>query len=396
MNLIYVADSPTPYRLHFMRRLHRELPLSRFETYFTHSQSNSPWRLRIDPELHCTFAGEGMHSANPLTTVPRDLATSGKIIHAIDRAGPGSVVFMGGYNDSGRVRIISWCHRNGVPIFIFVDSNARSDQARGAKRVVKSIALRWVINHIDGVMVCGSLGKEFFRNYGCPDDKILYSPYEPDYREIESLPQAKIDEVARQFSFRPDRRRLVYSGRLTQVKRVDLLLAAFERIASIRPDWDLVVVGGGNLEKSLQASVNPSLASRIQWLGFQNDQSVVSAVYRNSHALCLPSEYEPWALVINEAVAGGLAIVASDVVGAAAELVREGVNGKLFKNRDLESLVSALTYVTHPDHTTRLQATSPSVLADWRRRGDPVEGVREAFRLSGLPLRNTAQPAVVV
>ncbi len=111
---------------------------------------------------------------------------------------------------------------------------------------------------------------------------------------------------------------------------------------------------------------------------------MVSSVYRAGDALCLPSEYEPWALVINEAVAAGLAVVASDVVGAAAELVRDGVNGKIFKSKDLADLTSALRFVTDPARIDALRAGSEGVLADWRRRGDPVEGVRNALRSAGL------------
>ena len=44
-------------------------------------------------------------------------------------------------------------------------------------------------------------------------------------------------------------------------------------------------------------------------------------MYRSCDVLVIPSDYEPWALVVNEAAAAGLAIVASNVVGAAAELV---------------------------------------------------------------------------
>jgi glycosyltransferase involved in cell wall biosynthesis len=385
MNLLYVADAPTPYRLHFMQRIHHELGADLFATYFTHSHSNAPWSLSIPSHLKVHFVGQGNYGVSPHKHILRDYRTGGAVIRAIHAAGPNTGVFMGGYGDAGRARIISWCHHNGVPLFIFGDSNIRSDQAKGPARAAKQLLLRWVEKRITCFMACGSLGADFYASYGCPRQKILYCPYEPDYAQIQSLPQSKIDDVARHFGFRPDRRRLIYSGRLIPVKRVDLLLQAFAQIADARPEWDLVVAGGGTLEQQLKSSVPPALSSRVQWLGFQNDQSTVSAIYRNCHALCLPSEYEPWALVINEAAAAGLAIIASDVVGAAAELVREGVNGKTFKNKDLSDLASALAFVTDPSRIDSLRAASPHVLSDWRHRGDPIEGLRKGFRLAGIP-----------
>ena len=117
----------------------------------------------------------------------------------------------------------------------------------------------------------------------------------------------------------------------------------------------------------------------MTWLGFIDDQDAVSAVYRNCDVLALPSDYEPWALVINEAAAAGLAIVASDAVGAAAELVRDGVNGGIFPSGSLQALTERLMFVTEPERIETLKAGSAAVLAEWRKVADPVEGLRQAL-----------------
>jgi glycosyltransferase involved in cell wall biosynthesis len=69
--------------------------------------------------------------------------------------------------------------------------------------------------------------------------------------------------------------------------------------------------------------------------------------------LALPSDYEPWALVINEAAAAGLPSVSSDVVGATAELVRNGVNGRLFPVGSRRGAERCLRDVTRPGASTR-------------------------------------------
>src|SRR4029079_1075716 len=115
----------------------------------------------------------------------------------------------------------------------------------------------------------------------------------------------------------------------------------------------------------------------------------LSAIYRGSDVLVLPSQYEPWALVINEAAAAGMAIVSSGVVGASAELVRDGVNGRLFPPDDLEALTECLLDVTGPDRITGMQAASPIILEEWRRLGDPIDGLRKALSSAGV---SVAQP----
>jgi glycosyltransferase involved in cell wall biosynthesis len=208
-------------------------------------------------------------------------------------------------------------------------------------------------------------------------------------------------ETARQrFGLAAGRRRIVYSGRLADVKRVDLLVDAFATVAGDRPDWDLLVVGDGPLREALAGRIPPALRGRVTWTGFLDDQETISALYKSCDVLVLPSEYEPWAVVINEAAAAGLAIVASDVVGAAAELVRDGVNGRTFPAGDGAALTAALRDVTAPDVTApdradAMKAASAAVLADWRRRGDPVEGLRAAltyFHVLPAPVPQVAVP----
>jgi glycosyltransferase involved in cell wall biosynthesis len=213
---------------------------------------------------------------------------------------------------------------------------------------------------------------------------VFYYPYEPDYDQIRRLPPDAVEAVARRFGLAPERRRIVYSGRLAAEKRVDLLIAAFVALAADRPDWDLLVIGDGPLRAALAAGVPENLAPRVTWAGFVDDQETVGAMYRACHVLVLPSDYEPWALVVNEAVAAGLAVVCSNVVGAAAELVVDGVNGRLFPPGDLVALTAGLRDVTTPATLDAMRAAAYGVLADWRRRGDPINGLRSALALSGI------------
>jgi glycosyltransferase involved in cell wall biosynthesis len=247
------------------------------------------------------------------------------------------------------------------------------------KAWIKRVYVRWVVKRCSGVLPCGSLGRAYFLKYGVDPTRIHYSPYEPDYELIWNLPKDKIAATRDRFELTPGRRRIVFSGRLAHVKRVDLLVDGFAAIAADRPEWDLVIVGDGPLREKLMARVPEQLGERVRWLGFIDDQEVVSAVYRNCDLLVLPSDYEPWALVINEAAAAGLAVVASDAVGAAAELVRDGVNGSVFPAGRLQVLTEKLRFATGPDRIEKLKAGSSTVLEEWRRTADPVQGLREAL-----------------
>lgn len=377
--LVMLCNAQTPYRLALHLRIAREIPAIQLVSAFTHEVSNSPWVIESPPEIGPVFFGHGTSSDTGLRQSRAEWGKGGRVIEYLRSIRP-SVVIVHGYNDVGRLRVLHYCQSAGIPAFIWGDSNVKSDQARGIKKLVKSAYIRHVLSKTVGTMVCGSLGKQFFVSYGADPQRIYYVPYEPDYKAIQSLPESRVVAVAERFGLTAGRRRIVYSGRLVGVKRVDLLVRAFVVLAGARRDWDLVIAGDGELKGELQALVPRELEGRVKWLGFLSDQGDVSAVYRNSDVLCLASEHEPWALVVNEAVAAGLAVVASDVVGAAAELVREGVNGKTFVSKDLDGLIGALRWVTDGENIDGCRASSAGVLADWRKRGDPILGLKTALQ----------------
>ena len=379
--LAIVCNSLPPYRLHAHRRFAAELEGVRLITINTHHDTARAWQVGSDPTINFVdvSGGDTMADKRGGTGALREWTRGKRIVDVLDREKIDAVI-INGYNDLGRVRALQWCHRRGIPVFVWGDSNIASDHAAGVKKRVKAAWIRWLDRHVSGFFACGSLGRAYWESYGIAADRIFISPYEPDYRLIRGLDDDAIAAAQRRYGLEPSRRSLVFSGRLVPVKRADLLIDAFNRLADDRPEWDLVIIGDGELREALQARVRPDLNERVIWPGFLAEQREVSRIYRACDVLVLPSDYEPWALVVNEAAAAGLAIVASDVVGAAAELVAQGDNGFTFPAGDGEALLSALRRVTDPDRIDQYKAASSGVLADWQQRGDPVEGIRRALR----------------
>ncbi len=383
--LAIINNVQTPYRVHLHRRIVREMPDVRIASLYTHDQADQPWESQRIEEINPVLFGKGHPVA--AQSSPRWFVSDWRKaarIAAWLKANDARAVILGGYSDITRLRLIRWCRRAGIPCFIFADSNIFGDTATGLKRAVKNKLVRWVVRNATGLMPCGTFGQRFFERYGADPKRCFFVPYEPDYDLIASLPEAHVAKARADFGLDPARKRLVVCARLVQWKRVDLAINAFSAIAAQRPEWDLVIIGDGPIRDQLRASVPPALASRVIWTGFIGEQSRISAVYRASHALICPSDFEPWAVVINEAAAAGLAIIASSVVGAAAELVRDDVNGYFFPAGDLAALTDRLTKLTAPGAVSRLQHGSSEVLAHWRRTGDPIQGIRSALKFAGV------------
>ncbi len=207
-------------------------------------------------------------------------------------------------------------------------------------------------------------------------------PYWPDYESFARVDHVALERFQRKFGLDRTRRHLLFSGRLVPQKRVDLLLDAFAAIAAERPDWDLLIAGDGVLGDELRQRVPQVLRSRVVWTGFLEQEDLKSA-YHASDVLVLPSDYEPWALVVQEAMAAGLVVVSSDVAGASFDLIEDGISGRIFASGQCNELQQALLQVTAAEDIEGLKLRSRAALDTWRSRTDPVAEIRRALSDAG-------------
>lgn len=150
------------------------------------------------------------------------------------------------------------------------------------------------------------------------------------------------------------RQNIVFVGRLAAVKGAPLLLRAFAAIAARFPEARLRVIGDGPDRAALQAEATAlGIAARVDFLGYQ-PQDAVAAELARSDMLVLPSFAEGVPVVLMEAMASRLPVIASRVAGI-AELVEDGVSGFLIPPGDLETLTDRLeTLLSDPDLCSRM------------------------------------------
>src|SRR5258706_1427681 len=111
-----ICNSHTPYRLHLHLRIAREVREIKLWSVYTHEVSNAPWAFAVPPEIGPVSFGHGESSYDQANVkyALREWRKGGRIIRWMkEQKIRAAVVF--GYNDTGRLRIIRWCRRNGVP-----------------------------------------------------------------------------------------------------------------------------------------------------------------------------------------------------------------------------------------------------------------------------------------
>ena len=118
------------------------------------------------------------------------------------------------------------------------------------------------------------------------------------------------------------------------------LLQSFA-LASV-PDAYLVFAGDGPLRQPLEIQARTlGLSNRVRFLGFMN-QTKLPEIYRAADLMVLPSEYEPFGVVVNESMLCGCPVAVGDRVGAHRDLVTPGQNGFIFPAGDVNALAAIL------------------------------------------------------
>jgi glycosyltransferase involved in cell wall biosynthesis len=160
-----------------------------------------------------------------------------------------------------------------------------------------------------------------------------------------------------------DRRkhRVIAMGRLIYVKGFDRLLSAFKQIADKHPDWELVILGEGQLRSDLeQLRASLGLTGSVRLPGFsKNPFDILRAA--QLYVMSSRSEGFPYALL--EAMSCGLPAIAMDCESGPREIIRDGVDGILVPAGDVDGLADALDrLMTDKQERQSLAAHAPEVL----------------------------------
>jgi len=382
--LAIVSNVPTPYRTHLYRRFATEIPEYKLYSIFTRAATDFSWSIKMPPEINpVDFSeGYGITSESPLRYPLRDWFKAGRIIRWT-RAHNIRAMIINGFGDLISLRLIWYCYRSRTPVFGRADANIKGDKRTGFQLWLRRLRLGWMIRHCNGVMPMHDFGQQFFEKYGADPKRCFWVPVEPDYEMFSHADRDELETFRAERGLSPEHRYLLFSGRLIQLKRVDLLIDAFARLADSWPQWDLLIAGDGPLRTDVERRVPDALKRRVKWLGFcEVDQ--LRLAYHAAHILVLPSDRDNCPLVVNEAMAAGLPVVASNVVGSACAIVDDGVSGKFFEVGNLDSLTEALAEVMADTKYNSYRNAVGQALAAWRTKADPVAGLRKALRFVNL------------
>lgn len=251
-------------------------------------------------------------------------------------------VIVPGWHSLMQVRALRACRRLRVPVFYRGDSTLTSGP-RAAVRPLWLVKTRLMLKQYDRYLSVGTLATEYLRAFGVSDAVIHPSPHCVDNAWFAA--QASILQprrlMLRQACGIDDRDFVVlFAGKLVDRKRP---LEAVRAVAGLGRGAVLMMAGDGPLAEPTRREAE-RLGVRLIWRGFVN-QSALPEAFAAADTLLVPSTWESWGLIVNEALASGLPCIVTSGVAAAPDLIDDGVSGFTIAVGDVPAMTSRLADV---------------------------------------------------
>jgi glycosyltransferase involved in cell wall biosynthesis len=311
---------------------------------------------------------------------------------------PGSHHFMGMVNPTLETEIQTWgaqavlifgwsyysylkiirSLKGKIPVFFRGDSHLLNEKV-GLKTFARRVLLRWIYSNVDYAFYVGQNNKQYYLTHGLKEDQLTFAPHAIDNMRFMSnadIYHKDAMEWRKAMGIKENSTIYLFAGKFEPKKNPLLLLKSF--IALENTNAYLIFVGNGILEEELKriAASYPN----IHFLDFQN-QTKMPIVYRLGNVFVLPSQGpgETWGLAVNEAMACGLPVIISDKVGCGVDLVKNKINGYIFKSENMNELTDAMrNFVNSQLLLRKMGEESRSIIQEWSIQA-MVESIEKAI-----------------
>lgn len=335
-------------------------------------------QIRWDTDLMTGYRSESLSH----NSAPSRIQLS--VIFALGRS-QFDVLIIHGYSNLTNILAAIIGRLKGKVVLIRGDSNALATGRRG--RLVQSVK-KGILMLFHGALSIGIHNTRFYRSLGFHERNIHYAPLAVDNKSFERGPEAAAHRRQLREALSLDEADIVFVfvAKLLPHKRCGDVLEASKLLSKLGFKFSVLIVGSGPEEEMLRRTAQTDGQSNIHFLGFQNQQNVRRTLFA-SDILVLPSDFEPWGLVVNEAMACSLPVIVSDSVGASADLVLGRGTGRVFPTGNVNALASAMQHylvdrsacaadgaralelICGWSITTSAECIASAAMTAWRRRG---------------------------
>lgn len=355
MKISFITNLRAPYRTLQVNEW-TNIPNTNFHVYYTDPPAtNRTWNLPEKTKFEETDLN-GYQISKKYGYLNKSLA---KVVKNSD------LVIIGGYEKPTYLLISILCRIfkvNYILLFDGISTNRVEAKEAWHKKIIKKA----IVDKAKFIFGNGTVSKEYFVNqFNYNESKIINQTLSVDTVRINEL---KVDnkkirrELRGKYKIAPSEKVLIYSGRLIDIKNVQIVIEALARLD--RNDITFLIVGGGELENHLK-NFSEKLKVKTIVTGFLDNQDEVFKHYFAGDYFILPSIEEVWGLAVNEAMSAGLPIIVSEICGCALDLVVDGENGYKVDPFNVNDISSKLEKIIKQETIKEMKKNSQSIIEEW-------------------------------
>lgn len=403
IKLAYMVSHPIQYQAPLLRRLSREPDID-LTVFFCSDHGAREYadqgfggvRVKWDVPLLEGYKYEVLPALRS-SSEPSFASPINRGIYRALKKGDFDALWLHGYWSIDSLVAMLAAKALGIPVLQRTDGTLIDRPRSALKHAGKRVFFFFLRLLVDGVLPVGSLNRDYWAHYLGPNFPSFLVPYAVDNAYFQSRSASASgtrEKFRRELNLEPGRAVILYASKLMERKRcIDLV----EACLGMHTEKDgrrpyLLIVGDGSERAACEVRVRSAGAGAesVRFLGFQN-QSELSRFFDLCDLFVLPSVHEPFALVVNEVMNAGRAIVVSDEVGCQPDLVIEHLNGRVFPAGDVAALRKVLEdLMANPDSLREMGVRSLERINQWSFEED-IRGIREALHhVADLPLTSPA------
>lgn len=325
-SVLMLMLEPTPYILGFVREV-KSLWIGAVEVTFVERNLSQPW-AKCDVEDK---------------VLPVGLISAARELWACLKPGRYALVHLAGWSHPFILMALLICALRGIPTTVESDTPHRAEPV-GWRPWVKRMLYPWLFRLPSLFLPGGSRQAAYFRKYGVQEKRIRVAQMTVDVDAMmahqATVPSERRNRIRERQGLTEGHVVFLFVGRLESHKGIQELLDAYGELRKrAAVECALVVVGDGTcrheIDKAAEQMPGIVVAGRLTGADLLD-------VYAAADVFLLPSLKEPWGLVINEAMAFGLPVIATNAVGCVDDLVEPGINGLIVPPGNSAALAQAM------------------------------------------------------
>lgn len=268
-------------------------------------------------------------------------------------------ICMCGYHYLASIETLIYAKLRKIKIVLWAGSHLLSGFV---KNPLTDFYKKTIIPRFDSYITYGTAAKEQIIDYGARPQKIVGGCNTVDVEWFMSKCNEIQDNEISQIKKKYLPQNILYVGEFIERKGVINLIAAFEKLGM--DNVGLILIGKGKEKDKYLKYIREHNVKNVFFGGFVQKEDIVK-YYKLADVFVLPSFNEVWGLVVNEAMACGLAVISSTRAGVTRDLVKDGKNGFSFNPNYIDELAEKLkTILGNNELRNKMGAKSREIIKD--------------------------------